>query len=40
MRNVCFAVTVVLLTVGYARADVMTYGQGGDVTLSRPYCST
>jgi hypothetical protein len=40
MRNVYFTVTLVLLTLGYAGADVMVYGQGDDVTISRPYCST
>jgi|GEM_PF-1775182 len=33
-------VVLIVLTTGYTNADVMVYGQGDDVTISRPYCST
>lgn len=40
MKNVWFALTLVLLAASYTTADVMVYGQGDDATISRPYCST
>jgi hypothetical protein len=39
MGKVGLAVMSILIVAGYADADVMVYGQGDDVTISRPYCS-
>lgn len=40
MSKVGLTVISIMVVAGYAGADVMVYGQGTDVTLSRPYCST
>jgi hypothetical protein len=40
MGKTSIFVVLIILTAGYAGADIMIYGQGTDVTISRPYCST
>jgi hypothetical protein len=40
MSKISIFVVFIILTAGYVTADVMVYGEGTDVTISRPYCST
>jgi predicted small secreted protein len=40
MSKMSIFVVLSILTAGCATADIMIYGQGTDVTISRPYCST
>jgi hypothetical protein len=40
MSKLGIFVVLIVLTSCYTAADVMVYGQGDDVTISRPYCST
>jgi hypothetical protein len=39
MGKVGIFVVLITLTACFTTADVMIYGQGDDVTISRPYCS-